>query len=72
MDASPSVVAEGLTTGDWLGILGLVLTLTGALGMVIFNMVMKKLDRIDSRSIAQGKNITAICTKLGIAEIPEE
>lgn len=72
MDASTASVAQGLTNGDWLGILALVLTLAGALGMIIFNMVMKRLDKIDARSIAQGKTLTAICMKLGITEAQQE
>lgn len=72
MDASTAAVAQGLTSGDWLGILALVLTLAGALGMIIFNMVMKRLDAIDKRSIAQGKTLSAICMKLGVPEAQEE
>lgn len=72
MDASTASVSQGLTNGDWLGILALVLTLAGALGMIIFNMVMKRLDKIDARSIAQGKTLTAICVKLGITEAQQE
>src|SRR5690242_5920830 len=63
-----SSVSEGLTSGDWLGIIGVMAALAGTLGMIIFNMVMKRLDKIDARSIAQGKTLTAICTKLGVAE----
>lgn len=72
MDASTASVAQGLTTGDWLGIIGVMAALAGALGMIIFNMVMKRLDAIDKRSIAQGKTLTAICLKLGIQESPVE
>lgn len=72
MDASTASVAQSLTTGDWLGIIGVMAALTGALGMIIFNMVMKRLDKIDARSIAQGKTLTAICVKLGITEAQQE
>lgn len=71
MAVDAPAVAEGLTSGDWLGIIGVILTLAGVLGMIIFNMVMKRLDTIDDRSIAQGKTLTAICTKLGIQEAQE-
>jgi len=63
-----SQVSEGLTSGDWLGIIGVLLTLAGVLGMIIFNIVMKRLDKIDGKQDKQGRNITRICTKLGIEE----
>lgn len=72
MDPSTASVAQGLTSGDWLGIIGVMAALAGSLGMLIFNMVMKRLDKIDARSIAQGKTLAAICSKLGIPESPEE
>jgi hypothetical protein len=63
-----SQVSEGLTSGDWLGIIGVMATLAGVLGMVIFNMVMKRLDEIGGKQDRQGRNITRICTHLGIEE----
>lgn len=67
MDTSQTV-AQGLTSGDWLGIIGLMAAVAGALGMVIFNMVMKRLDSIGEKQDTQGRNITRICTHLGIEE----
>ena len=68
MDPSTQTVAQGLTSGDWLGIIGVMATLAGVLGMVIFNMVMKRLDGIGDKQDKQGRNITRICTHLGIEE----
>lgn len=68
MAVDASAVSEGLTSGDWLAVIGVLAGVAGTLGMVIFNMVMKRLDGIGDKQDRQGRNITRICTHLGIEE----
>lgn len=68
MAVDASAVSEGLTSADWLGIIGVFAGLCFTLGGVIFNMVMKRLDGIGSKQDRQGRNITRIMTKLDITE----
>lgn len=63
-----SQVAEGLTKGDLIALVGMLAAVAGVLGMVIFNIVMKRLDSIGEKQDTQGRNITRICTHLGIEE----
>lgn len=62
MDASQAVDA-GLSTWEWLGIIGFILVMMGGMAMIIFNMVWTKLDKIDRRTIK-------ILTQLGIEDVP--
>lgn len=69
MDQSTASAAQGLTNGDWLGILAIVLTLAGALGMIIFNMVMKRLDGLGDKLELTSDRVIKIMTKLNIEDV---
>lgn len=69
MDPSTASAAQGLTNGDWLGILAIVLTLAGALGMIIFNMVMKRLDGLGDKLELTSDRVIKIMTKLNIEDV---
>lgn len=69
MDASPPSVAEGLTSGDWLGIIGVFATLAGVLGMIIFNIVMKRLDNMNEKLQLTSDRVIKIMTKLNIEDV---
>lgn len=71
MDASTASVAQGLTNGDWLGILAIVLTLAGTLGMIIFNMVMKRLDKFGEKLELTSDRVIKIMTKLNIEDVTQ-
>lgn len=71
MDASTPSIAQGLTTGDWLGILAVVLTLAGALGMIIFNMVMKRLDALTEKVDLTSDRVIKMMTKLNIEDVTQ-
>lgn len=67
MDAS--TVAQGLTSGDWLGIIGVMAAVAGALGMIIFNMVMKRLDSLSDKVDLTSDRVIKIMTKFNIEDV---
>ena len=62
------VSASSLTNADWIALLTLALIGMGSMALIIYNNVVKKLDRIGDKQDKQGRNITRICTHLGIEE----
>ena len=69
MAVDAPTVAEGLTSGDWLGIIGLLAAVAGTLGMVIFNIVMKRLDRLDGKMELTSDRVIKIMTELKIEDV---
>ena len=69
MAVDAPAVAEGLTSGDWLGIIGLLAAVAGTLGMVIFNIVMKRLDRLDGKMELTSDRVIKIMTELKIEDV---
>lgn len=67
MDAS--AVSEGLTSGDWLGIIGALAGVVGAFGLVIFNMVMKRLDSLTGKVDLTSDRVIKIMTELKIEDV---
>lgn len=71
MDPSTTSVAEGLTSGDWLGIIGLFAGLAGVLGMIVFNIVMKRLDILSKKLELTSDRVIKIMTKLNIEDVTQ-
>lgn len=69
MDPSTASVAQGLTSGDWLGIIGVMAALAGTLGMIIFNIVMKRLDRLTDKVDLTSDRVIKIMTELKIEDV---
>lgn len=69
MAVDASAVSEGLTWGDILGAIGVILGFACALGMIIFNMVMKRLDKIDNKVDLTSDRVIKVMTALNIEDV---